>query len=306
MSEWKLQTPVAFIIFNRPDTTERVFAEIAKARPPKLLVVADGPRANRPGEAEKCVATRDIIKRVDWDCEVLTNFSDTNLGCKRRVSSGIDWVFEQVAEAIILEDDCLPHPTFFRFCEELLERYRDDEHVAMISGDNFQSGQRRGDASYYFSRYTHIWGWASWRRAWQHYDVAISAWPQFRDEAYLEGFLRTPAERRYWAKVFQAVYEGRIDTWDYQWGFTAWQEGMLSIMPNGNLSSNIGFGSEATHTKGASPFANLSVSAMEFPLRHPKIFQAHHMADHHESKTMFTSSLARRIINKLTSIIGHQ
>src|SRR5512139_3287315 len=176
MSDWQLKTPVAFIIFNRPDTAERVFAEIAKARPPKLLVVADGPRANRSGEAEKCAATRAIIDRVDWDCEVLTNFSDTNLGCKNRVSSGIDWVFEQVPEAIILEDDCLPHPTFFRFCEELLERYRDDERIGMISGDNFQLGQKRTDASYYFSRYNHIWGWASWRRAWRHYDREASAW----------------------------------------------------------------------------------------------------------------------------------
>lgn len=306
MSNWKLQTPVALIIFNRPDTTERVFAEIAKARPPKLLVVADGPRGTRAGEPEKCAATRAIIDRVDWDCEVLTNYSDINLGCKRRVSSGIDWVFEKAPEAIILEDDCLPHPSFFRFCEELLEHYRDDDRIAMISGDNFQSSQRRGDASYYFSRYTHIWGWATWRRAWQYYDVAISTWPQFRDEKYLVQLLRTPAEQRYWAKVFQAVYEGHIDTWDYQWGFTAWQHGMLSVMPNVNLISNIGFGSEATHTKGASPFANLPVDAMEFPLRHPKIFQAHHLADQHEGRTMFTSSPMRRIVQKLASIIGRQ
>lgn len=161
MPEFQLTTPVAFIIFNRPDTTEKVFAEIAKAKPPKLLVIGDGPRVSRQGEAEKVAAARSIIQCVDWDCEVQTNFSDVNLGCKRRVSSGIDWVFEQVEEAIILEDDCLPDPTFFRFCEELLARYRHDQRIGMISGDNFQFGSRRNDDSYYFSKYVHIWGWAT-------------------------------------------------------------------------------------------------------------------------------------------------
>lgn len=161
MYDFQLKTPVAFLIFNRPDTTRRVFAEIAKARPPKLLVVADGPRADHPDDVEKCAAVRAIIDGIDWDCKVLTNYSDINLGCKRRVSSGLDWVFDTVEEAIILEDDCLPHPAFFRFCEEMLNKYRDDKRIAMISGDNFQFGRKRTEYSYYFSRYPHIWGWAS-------------------------------------------------------------------------------------------------------------------------------------------------
>jgi hypothetical protein len=188
MSNFQIKTPVAFLVFNCPDTTIRVFEEIRCARPPKLLVVADGPRADRPGEADKCQAVRAVIETVDWPCEVLKNYSDVNLGCKIRVSSGLDWVFEQVEEAIILEGDCLPHPTFFRFCEELLETYRDDERIGMISGDNFQFGRKRGDASYYFSRYNHIWGWASWRRAWQHYDRNMAIWPKFRDDHWLNGF----------------------------------------------------------------------------------------------------------------------
>ena len=120
MKNWQLNTPVAFLIFNRPHTTQRVFAEIAKARPPKLLVVADGPRNDRPGEAELCAQTRAIIDQVDWDCEVLTHYADKNMGCKKRIASGIDWVFTQVEEAIILEDDCLPEASFFQFCEENL------------------------------------------------------------------------------------------------------------------------------------------------------------------------------------------
>jgi hypothetical protein len=164
MIQWHVNTPIAFFIFNRPDTTARVFEAIRQAQPSKLLVVADGPRSTRPGEAEKCAATRAIIDQVDWECEVLTNYSDVNLGCRHRVSSGLDWVFEQVEEAIILEDDCLPHPTFFRFCEELLEWYRHDHRIVAISGDNFQNGHQSGEFSYYFSRYVHIWGWATWRR----------------------------------------------------------------------------------------------------------------------------------------------
>jgi len=173
-----LRTPVVLIIFNRPPTTERVFAEIAKARPQKLFVVADGPRPERSGEAEKCAAARAVIDRVDWECEVLRNYAEVNLGCRQRPPTGISWVFEQVAEAIILKDDCVPHPTFFRFCEELLEKYREDERVMHISGSNFQPGYTRGPFSYYFSRFNPIWGWASWRRAWQHYDLNMKLWAE--------------------------------------------------------------------------------------------------------------------------------
>lgn len=304
MAGWQLRTPVALIIFNRPDTTERVFAEIAKARPPKLLVVADGPRANRPGEVEKCAATRDIIKRVDWECEVLTNFSDVNLGCKDRPASGIDWVFEQVPEAIILEDDCLPHPTFFRFCEELLERYRDDERIGLISGDNFQFGQKRTDSSYYFSRYNHIWGWASWRRAWRHYDRKAALWPAFRDGGWLDALVNTPNERRHWAEAFTAVFEGRLDAWDYQWTLALWSQGMISVLPNANLISNIGFGDEATHTHKVSAYTNMSVEPIEFPLIHPQIVLPHREADAFTARGSFSTSLPRQVLQKIRAIFG--
>ena len=141
-----LNTPVAFLIFNRPETTHRVFAEIARARPRRLLIVADGPRSE--ADADKCRAARAVIERVDWQCDILTNYSDINLGCKRRISSGLSWVFEQCEEAIVLEDDCLPDPTFFRFCAELLDKYRNDQRIMMISGNNFQSGYVRGTSSY--------------------------------------------------------------------------------------------------------------------------------------------------------------
>ena len=269
MSDFQLNTPVALIIFNRPDTTARVFKEIAKARPPKLLVVADGPRSNRLGEAERCQQTRAIIEQVDWPCEVLTNFADANMGCKMRVSSGIDWIFEMVEEAIILEDDCLPEPTFFRFCEEMLSRYRHDERVSMVSGGNLQFGRQRGSASYYFSRYTHIWGWASWRRAWKHYDRDLTLWPKYRDEGWLETTFSSKGEQAYWRNSFEAVHNGSLDTWDCSWTFTCLLKGMLQVAPNVNLISNIGFGPEATHTQVVGIHANMATEPMIFPLIHP-------------------------------------
>lgn len=304
MTKFQLNTPVVFIIFNRPDTADRVFAEIAKAKPPKLLVVGDGARANRLGEAEKVAATRAIINRVDWDCEVLTNFSEVNLGCKQRVSSGLDWVFEQVEEAIILEDDCLPHPTFFRFCEELLTYYRNDQRVGMISGDNFQFGHRLNDDSYYFSNFNHIWGWASWRSRWQSdYDVAMKRWPKIRDEGRVVDWFGTKAEQGCLAAAFERVYQGKIDTWDYQWNFANRLNGRIAVMPNVNLISNIGFGVDATHTTGGGVLANMQVEEIGFPLKHPDAFFASIVLDARYSKKFIALSFYRRVKAKVANLL---
>ena len=303
MSNFQLTTPIAFIIFNRSNTTERVFAEIVKAKPPKLLVIADGPREWREREAEKCAEVRSIISRIDWDCEVLTNFSEVNLGCKQRVSSGLDWVFDQVEEAIILEDDCLPHPTFFRFCQELLEKYRDDQRVGMISGDNFQFGQIRNHDSYYFSNYSSLWGWASWRRAWKHYDVKATLWPKFRDEDWLSGISHSRREKAFWIRSLDKVFSNKIDTWDYQWVLASMARGALSVTPNVNLISNIGFGPDAAHTVEVSRFSNMKIESMNFPLRHPIIFLPDRKADAYAAKGQFiTHSLFARIVRKVFKI----
>ena len=188
--------PVAFFIFKRPALTARVFERIRAAKPPRLLVVADGPRPSRPEEAQLCEATRKVVSTPDWPCELLVNFADENLGNRRRLSSGLNWVFEQCDQAIILEDDCLPSASFFPFCSEMLNRYRDDARIMHISGDNFQDGHRSGTGSYYFSRYSLSWGWASWRRAWRHYDVALSMWPIALNEHWLAAILEDPLEIR--------------------------------------------------------------------------------------------------------------
>jgi hypothetical protein len=279
-----VNTPVAFFIFNRPDVTARVFAEIARARPSQLLVVADGPRPNQAGESDACTAARAIVERVDWRCEVLTNFSERNLGCKARLSSGLDWVFEKVETAIILEDDCLPHPTFFRFCEEVLEKYRDDERIMTINGHSFLPAGKTVRHSYYFSNYVHVWGWASWRRAWQFYDVQMKFWPVLREGRWLWDHLRHKTVAEYWRNQFDEVAGGRNDTWDYQWMFTCWAQNGLAVAPAVNLVSNIGFGNDSSHTREpTSAVAGLPVYEMPFPLSHPPYVIRDYEADDFES-----------------------
>lgn len=291
-----IETPVAFIIFKRPDTTEKVFEVIRQAKPPKLLVIADGPRKDKPGEAEKCAATRAIIDRVDWDCEVLKNYSEINLGCGKRVSSGLDWVFENVEEAIILEDDCLPHLSFFRFCEELLEQYRNDERIMSISALSVPNRIRLTSDSYFFSRYQRSWGWATWRRAWKYFDFEMNMWSLVRDTNWLEDILENNNYAKDWTKIFESVYEKHINFWDYQWMFACWLQSGLSILPSVNLVTNIGFGVEATTTKNTDDIrANLRLESMSFPLQHPSFVIRDTQTDHVIQKKVHGLSNISRI-----------
>jgi len=297
-----MKTPVAFFIFKRPDTTEKVFEAIRKAKPPKLFVVADGPRSDRPGEAEKCAASRAIIERVDWDCEVIKNYSDVNLSARIRVSSGLDWVFERVEEAIILEDDCLPNSSFFQFCETLLDWYREDKRIMMISGNNVLGEWKSASQSYHFSYYGSIWGWASWRRAWQHYDVDIKLWQNKEVRNRIKDIIANDDQYKVRSKNFDDVSSKRVDTWDYQWNLARLLQSGLSIVPCVNLISNIGFREDATHTKSShSTLANLKTENLEFPLK----FNSITVADRDYDKIWFNKitnqvKLSVRIKTKLT------
>ncbi len=276
-----LTTPIAFFIFNRPDLTQIVFKIIAEAKPEKLFVVADGPRFSQ--EEEKCKASRAVIESVDWDCEVLTNYSDKNLGCGRRIASGIEWVFSKVEEAIFLEDDCLPVYSFFKYCQELLEYYRHDERIMTINGTNLQSGQRRTEYSYHFTRYNCSWGWASWRRAWKHYDYEMKSWPEFKQKGMIKRVCEDPYEQRFWIKLFDSVCgnPGGIDTWDHQWNYVCWLQNGLAIEPEVNLVSNIGLGhQDATHTTGNNPVLKHLSRTLEIKeIKHPPFVARHRGAD---------------------------
>jgi hypothetical protein len=267
-----MKSPVALFIFNRPDCAERVFQAIADAKPEKLFLIADGPRPNREGENEKCAATRAAVQRIDWDCEILTDFAEVNLGCTRRLTSGLDWVFEQSDRAIILEDDCLPDPTFFPFCDELLERYADDERVMMIGGVNFLSEWKTPGQSYSFSYFGGTWGWASWRRAWRLNDPEMKLWPMVLETRALENMFPNPRHMAYWKSVFQNLYDEAVKgTWDYQWLLSCWMNSGYRLFPEVNLISNIGYREDATHTFGDSPFANMPTKPIAFPLQHPSM-----------------------------------
>ena len=284
-----VKSPVLFLIFNRPETTAQVFAAIRQAKPPKLYISADGPRAGRPDDQERCAQARSIATAVDWPCEVQTLFRDKNLGCKLGVSSGIDWFFQNETEGIILEDDVLPMPSFFTFCDEMLERYRDDPTIGMITGSNLVSkrvhpkgvGQNTA-ASYFVTAIPLIWGWATWRRAWQKYDLTMSTYPNWLASSQMQQLFHGDAlVMRYWQDALDRVYQGKQDTWDYQWLFACWSTGMKSIIPANNLTDNLGYGMEATHTSATKPACLIESipSDLSFPLIHPKHLQADWQVD---------------------------
>lgn len=264
--EINFNTPILFLIFNRPDTTQKVFDVIKRVQPKQLFVAADGPRSNKLGEKEKCEETRKIINQINWDCEVRTLFRDENLGCGKAVSGAITWFFKNVEEGIILEDDCLPNESFFTFCKLLLEKYRYNDEIAIISGNNFNK-QKIGNADYYFSKISHIWGWATWRRTWNKYDIKISEYTNFKKEKKIEKIWSNSRFQKYWIYIFDEVYNNNIKTWDYQLVFSLFLNNSLCICPNVNLVSNIGFGKDFTNTilidKNVS---NLEVGNLKFPL----------------------------------------
>lgn len=296
-----METPVVLIIFNRPDKTRKILEVIREAKPSKLLVVADGPRPDRPDEINLCRETRSIIEQVDWDCEVLKKYSDVNLGCALSPAQGISWAFKQVEEAIILEDDCIPDPTFFRFCMEMLEKYRFDERVMHVSGNNYHPTVQRSEYSYFFSRYTLAWGWATWRRAWDQFDFEMKHWAEIRESGYLKDILGDDRLATNWSKTFQFVYDKNLDCWDFQWLFSCWIQGGLSIIPSVNLVSNIGSGSDATHTSDGNQCLHRPTAPLSFPLAHPSFVIRDAQADHLIQSTMFNyyAPLHERVKAKL-------
>lgn len=299
LSSRGLTTPVLFLIFNRPHLTARVFEEIRRAKPRRLFVVADGPRDGHPEDSDLCSRTRELI-RVDWECDLKLDFRPKNLGAKYGPSSAIGWFFENVEEGIILEDDCLPHPSFFPFCQELLAHYRSDTRIMHISGTNLQFGRKRGDGSYYFSRFMHCWGWASWRRAWAHFDVELKTLPQFLRQKQLRNILSGRAMRRHWRLVFEKTARQEITTvWDFQWSYAIFAQNGLCVVPNVNLVTNLGWGPGATNTLDPKHIAaNIPARPLE-AIVHPTFVLPDLEADEFEVRHFFLLPLHKRAINRV-------
>lgn len=268
---------VLFIIFNRPDTASRVFEQIRRVKPNRLFVAADGARENRLGEAELCAQARSVVNRVDWGCEVHTLFRDKNLGCKHGPSTAIDWFFQHVEEGIILEDDCVPDQSFFPYCQELLEKYRDDPKILSISGFNFGYTPSDKLGSYSFSRYMNMWGWATWRRSLNFVDYEISDWDKIDQLRFLHKGTRESLIDfdwkwiKDWRRTFTDLIHKNVDAWDYCWIYAGIKHKLLTIFPHQNLIENIGFNQQATHTHDESSYiTRMHSGPISFPLVHPK------------------------------------
>lgn len=298
----KLDTPVLFIIFNRPETTKKVFDAIRLVKPKQLFIAADGFRIDIVGEKEKCEETRRIATSVDWDCDVSILFQENNLGCGLGPTKAISWFFEHVEEGIILEDDCLPNHSFFTFCEELLKYHRNDKRIMHISGNNFHFGKKFGNNSYYFSMYSHNWGWATWKRAWVLFDYEMKDWIEFKNSLQFFQLMNSEKERFFWEKEMQKIYNENKSVWDYQWMLTIWVNNGLAILPNVNLVSNIGFGSDATHTHNEkSPVSNVKTGEIK-QIKHPNRIMINKLADRNTFTKVFffqSDSIFIRLKNKL-------
>jgi hypothetical protein len=301
MINYTTKSAVLFLIFNRPDVTSEVFEQIRKAKPPRLYIAADGARKDKENEAILCQETRNITDKIDWECEVKTLFRNENLGCKYAVSSGINWFFENEEEGIILEDDCLPSADFFIFCDTMLEKYRHDSRIRHIGGTNLQMGKKWGNASYYFSNLTHVWGWASWRRAWKDYDVELSYYKIVDVADQFKIIFNNDILAEAWTKVFNKLIVNGINTWDYQWAITNFFNNGLSIIPNVNLISNIGFGVEATHTHNQNDkFSKIEIE--ELPeITHPIVVLPQKEADFFtlDNEFKIKKSKRKRFVRKL-------
>jgi len=302
-----LKTAILFLIFNRLDTTKQVFEAIRQAKPLRLYIAADGHRPDRPGEYDKTREVRNhVLNNIDWSCEVKTLFRDTNMGCGVAVSNAIDWFFEFEETGIIFEDDVLPDASFFPFCEELLERYKNASRVMVISGNYFAGEKHQPATSYYFSKYPHMWGWATWRRAWKCNDRQMIEWPKLKPT----NFLRLLADGNkyfihYWSKTFDMVHAGRSDIWDYNFTFACWANHGLSIMPGKNLVKNIGFGTYGTHTLDNDYWiARIPLERLEFPLIHPGRIERNVAADKWSDRYVFGLTLISSLKVRLTNLPG--
>ncbi len=261
-------SPVLLLLFNRPDCTKQVFQAVREARPSKLYIAIDGPRTDNASDIVNVTAVRDyVLGNIDWPCTVKTNIRKTNLGCKNAVSSAISWFFEQEEEGIVLEDDCLPNKSFFTFCTVLLDKYRCDNRVRHISGVNFQENDLPGDASYYFSTITHVWGWASWRRVWNAYDKDFLLLDTFLQQKQIENIYPDKKIAKALVNDFKRVQSGLINTWDFQYLFLNLINHGLCIIPRTSLVKNIGFGDGSTHEHFSKP-ATQKTAEMEV-ITHP-------------------------------------
>lgn len=294
MKENQFDVPILFMVFNRPDTTKLVFEEIKKIRPKMLFIAIDGPRNDI--EKEKVDEVKKIVSGVDWPCKVKKLFREKNLGCFNACVGAVTWFFDNIEEGIILEDDCLPDPTFFPFCKELLEKYRYDDRIMHISGDNFRSKQSKKEFSYYFSKYPYMWGWATWKRAWKKYNYNPDLYLKFTKENLLSEILKDRSEKLYMKHILDSYYLKKSQGWDNPWVFTILINNGLSIVPCENLVRNIGFFNASTHSRTSDSFLSIPSKNISFPLKNPPFMIRDRISDERYVKWRLTNQLKRYLL----------
>lgn len=301
-----MNTAVLLLVFNRPDTTRRVLGQIRKAQPKRLYVGCDAARSTKIGEDQVVEEVRTIVQEmVDWDCELHTLYQTQNLGCKLAVSGALSWFFEQEEMGIVLEDDCLPDLSFFSYCEELLLRFKDDESIFMISGNNFQRGNKVTPYSYYYSWLTHIWGWASWRRSWQKVDLEMKNWEAFKRNGGVSQIYPNRTYAKAWERTFERYLAGKYNTWDYPLLFASWWHRQLTVLPEVNLVSNIGFGGVNTHTSNDTQTKLSGIPAFELlNLLHNPIKKPNLVADYKTFRFYMFPSHMRKLARIIKSKLG--
>jgi hypothetical protein len=269
--------PILILVYNRPDFLKRLIFVLKKIKPKKIYIKGDGPKQD--SDNEKCRAVKKVIKNINWNCRVMTNFNKKNMGCRASVSDGINWFFTKEEMGVILEDDCLPNNSFFKYCEILLKKFYSNKNIFVISGSNFQE-KVWGKNDYYFSKYNHCWGWAAWRRSWNYYDDKMSFWTEWKKTKSWKLFNKSLIERLYWEKIFNKVYRKKIDSWAYVWTACALKNKGLTITPNVNLIENIGFDKRATHTINLKKdYKYRGSKEIVWPLKHPKLVKVNKQAD---------------------------
>ena len=295
--------PIAYFIFNRPDCTKKSFSIIRDQKPKKLLIISDGPRSENLDDKKKCKECLEIVSQIDWPCDIKTNYSDINLGMKERNITGLNWAFSIEEELLILEDDNLPTNEFFKFVEEIVPIYRNNEKIFQITGVNWQDGNFRGDGSYYFSKYNNLWGWVTWRRNWKKYDVKISAWPDYKKSDNWKKKCPNNIERYYWEKLFDEFYSKEINSWAYAWLFSAFYNNRLTITPNVNLVKNVGLHGDGTHEFKNKNSLMKPYGKIKFPIIHPKYIEENFRADEYTFNNIFGGNEMKSIKGKFKKFL---
>jgi hypothetical protein len=304
--ERKISVPVLLVAFNRPDTTLKVFECIRNAKPTKLYIALDGPRKNKEGEEKLCKSVKEIVENIDWPCQTHYLFNSVNKGAEITVSSAITWVFEKEEYAIILEDDIVAPLSFFSFAQDMLMRYKDEDNICIVTGNNFTPIKLENSSDYFFGKYGHTWGWATWKRVWDKFDLNMEIVDERLKASFLESITNSKAEMKYYKKLFSSMQKRGIgnNTWDFMFLYLIRINKMLSIIPRVNLTSNIGI--YGLHARGKTKHHYRPYDEDFIVKKHPKKIEClvdydiYHFKTHINKKASFYSRVIRRVFRFLT------